>query len=364
MAWQTRVIDASEAERYDAYIAQAPKGNILQSYGWGQVKARTGWRPLYMVVEDGSRIVAAALFLKRSLPVGGKCILYSPRGPVFDLNNFQLFDYFLDQVRWLGRQQRAILWKIDPDVPSSNHELTAYLKSHGFRPAASDSGFEGTQPRYVFRLDISPSPDQLLASFHPKTRYNIRLSQRRGVTVRQDCTNQDLKTFYTILTETAERDGFLIRGASYFEAIWEELGSRDQARLFLAEYQDKPIAGALAFTIGDKAWYIYGASLSQHRNVMPNHLVQWTVINWAKERGCVMYDFRGVPVADPGHPLYGLYRFKKGFNGDYTEFVGEYDLVLSPAWYAMWQVGLPRYYRLIHSIAHRKKSAAAPVTAE
>lgn len=118
------------------------------------------------------------------------------------------------------------------------------------------------------------------------------------------------------------------------------------ASLFLAEYQGEVIAGTLAFIFGDKAWYIYGASSNRHRNVMPNYLLQWEMICWAKRAGCRFYDFRGVPGrVDEQHPLYGLYRFKKGFGGVYTEFIGEHDLVYRPLWYWAWNWGEPLYRR-------------------
>lgn len=354
LPWRARLIGPEEAGRYDAFIAAAPKGHILQSYAWGQVKARTGWQPLYLVVEEGDSIVAAALLLRRVLPVGGKSILYSPRGPVFDLQDQTLFDFFLEEVRRLGRREGAILWKIDPDVPLPAGHLPAYLRTRGFIPVAGRGGFEGTQPRSVFRLDIGRPAEELLASFHPKTRYNIRLAQRRGVVVQQECTRADLAVFYRLLVETARRDGFLIRGPAYFEALWDELVRRDYARLFLAFYQGEPIAGSLAFIMGQKAWYVYGASANRHREVMPNHLLQWTMINWAKERGCSLYDFRGAPgTSDPQHPLHGLYRFKKGFAGEHVTFIGEYDLVLSPVWYRAWRLVQPLHYRTVRLLARR-----------
>ena len=344
MAWQARTIGPEEEARYDAFVAAAPKGHILQTYAWGQVKARTGWRPIYLVLEEDGQIRAATLLLYRPLPVGGRGIFYSPRGPVLDPADHRLFDFLLEEVRELGRRYRALLWKIDPDVPAPAPELVAYLRHRGFVSTVGGGGFEGTQPRCVFRLDLTPSLEELLASFHPKTRYNLRLAQRRGVTVKSDCDRSDLAVFYRLLTETARRDGFLIRGPSYFEALWEELVRRDYARLFLAYYQGEAIAGTLAFTLGSKAWYVYGASASRHRQVMPNYLLQWTMICWAKERGCTLYDFRGVPpTPDPAHPLHGLYRFKKGFSGQFTEFIGEYDLVLSPWCYHLWRVCHPAY---------------------
>jgi len=203
---------------------------------------------------------------------------------------------------------------------------------------------EGIQPRFVSRLDLSPSPEELLERMHPKTRYNIRLTQRKGVTVAEAHRVEDLKTFYKILQETALRDGFLIRSYDYFLTIWKEMVKRKYAQLFLASYHGEAIAGALAFIMGDKAWYLYGASSNRHRNLMSNHLLQWTMILWAKERGCRFYDFRGVSGdLNPDNPLYGLYRFKKGFGGTLTEFIGEYDRVYSPFLYWLWRKVYPLY---------------------
>jgi lipid II:glycine glycyltransferase (peptidoglycan interpeptide bridge formation enzyme) len=120
----------------------------------------------------------------------------------------------------------------------------------------------------------------------------------------------------------------------------------DKARIFLAEYDGRVVAGTLALILGQKAWYLYGASSNAYRNVMPNYLIQWRMIQWSKENGCALYAFRGVSGdLDESNPLYGLYRFKKGFNGEFTEFVGEWDMVYSPFYYLLWTRGMPLYYR-------------------
>lgn len=125
----------------------------------------------------------------------------------------------------------------------------------------------------------------------------------------------------------------------------------------MAYHEGEAIAGTLAFRMGDKAWYIYGASSNKKRNLMPNYLIQWTMIEWAKEHGCTMYDFRGVP-GDVGkdHPLYGLVKFKKGFGGKYTEFIGEYDLVYRGFNYRAYNILEPIYQKLVRKlIAFKKK---------
>ncbi len=356
MVCHERLIGPEEEKYFDAFVSSHPKGHFLQSFGWGEVKAATGWQPLRLVLERKGSIVAAVSLLKRRLPYIGKSIFYAPRGPVIDFNDRELFDTLLKAINNLAREHQAILLKIDPDIPKTNTPVKQLLQDKGFRPVAMGKDFDGIQPRYVFRLDITPTPEELLANMHSKTRYNTRLAKRRGVSIDSECTLDDLAIFYELLKETTVRDRFLVRSYSYFETMWREMVERGYAKLFLAYYQGQPIAGTLAFIMGDKAWYLYGASSNSYRNVMPNYLIQWAMIRWAREQGCQLYDFRGVSGdLSEDNPLYGLYRFKKGFNGVFTEFVGEYDLVYNPAYYWLWNTALPLYSKGFRRLLFWKK---------
>ncbi|MDI6709249.1 MAG: peptidoglycan bridge formation glycyltransferase FemA/FemB family protein [Bacillota bacterium] len=353
-----RVLKEKERERFDAFVAGHAKGHILQSWAWGAVKAGTGWRAHRLVLEDDDGGIRGAVsILERELPVVKRPIFYSPRGPVVDFGDAEAFAALCRAVRELAEKRGAVFWKIDPDLPAEP-ATAAFLLDQGFRELARGPNFEGVQPRFVFRLSLERELDGIFASFSSKTRYNIRLAGRRGVTVRTG-TAEDLPAFYALLRETAERDRFLIRGAGYFDLIWRHIIERGYGRLFIADYQGEPIAATLAFTIGDKAWYIYGASGNRHRDAMPNYALQWAMICWAKELGCRMYDFRGVSGdLNPDNPLYGLYRFKKGFNGDFVEFVGEFDYVFAPVIYNLWQWGEPRYRRWRGRLAELRKRLA------
>ncbi len=195
-----------------------------------------------------------------------------------------------------------------------------------------------------------------MADFHQKTRYNIRLAEKKGVKIIENGTKDDLTVFYHVLQETCERDKFLVRSYQYFEDLFDYLVPPGYARLFLAKLRDKVIAGALLLKLGDKAWYLYGASSNEDRNAMPNYLIQWTMIKWAKNHGCTMYDFRGVPgKLAQDNPLYGLYRFKKGFSGEFTEFIGEYDLVYQPGAYWFYHTLEPVYYQGVRKLISLKK---------
>ena len=156
------------------------------------------------------------------------------------------------------------------------------------------------------------------------------------------------------MSETAKRDGFLIRGYDYFSWIYDAMAKSERAVFYMAEYEGNPVAGTLAMYCGDKCAYLYGASSNRHRNMMPNYLLQWTMIEEARERGCTLYDFRGVSGdLSEDNPLYGLYRFKKGFNGTFTEYMGEMDLIYRPGWVKAYRILEPLYGKLIRIVKRR-----------
>jgi lipid II:glycine glycyltransferase (peptidoglycan interpeptide bridge formation enzyme) len=345
----TRVIDIEDKENYNRFICGHPKGHFLQLWEWGQVKKGTGWMPLPLVLERDGEICGAMMMLKRKLPVPklNKCILYAPRGPVIDIGQAEWCRHLFMGAQKVARNERAIFIKIDPDIKKAQGGFTEILRNNGFRRNETGMNFEGVQPNFVFRLNVAEAEETLLAAMHSKWRYNIRLADKKGVTVRIAQDKGALPGFYSLLKETAARDKFLVREYAYFEWIWDYMVEQGFAKIFLAEYQEKIIAAALVMITGGKAWYLYGASSNDYRNVMPNYLIQWEMIRWAKGQGCHIYDFRGVSGdLDESNPLYGLYKFKKGFNGELTEFVGEWDLVNLPVYYWLWNNLLPHYQKL------------------
>ncbi len=354
----TRIIDVKEKDRFNAFVEQHPKGHFLQTWEWGEVKKGMGWQPLPLVLEEDGNIRASLLILKRRLPIPGmnKCIFYAPRGPVVDVTSEELLQVLCSGAERVAKDHGAIFLKIDPDVPANNSQFKDILKKYKSQKNDTGLDFEGVQPGFVFQLDISPNEVKLLENMHSKTRYNIRLAQKKGVTIKEAKGKEDLPTFYAILKETAERDRFLIRGYEYFEMIWDHMVENGMARVFLAEYQGRVVSATLALILGKKTWYLYGASSNEYRNVMPNYLIQWEMIRWAQEQGCNIYDFRGVSGdLDESNPLYGLYRFKKGFNGNLVEFVGDWDRVYSPFFYFIWTKILPVYMKISRRLLKKRK---------
>lgn len=329
-----RLLDPDEYDAWNAFVAADPRGDLLQSTAWGELKAHSGWKPSVLVVEEGSAIRGGMMLLRRALPMG-RALYYAPRGPVLDWHDTDVLKGLVAGARKVVARGGGIVLKVDP--PFEEPEAADALQAVGFRAVGGEGGFGGTQPRCVMQLDLDRTEDELLASFHQKWRYNIRLAMKKGVEITMSTERADLSTFYAILRETAERDGFLVRSQAYFEQMWDALVPRGWMRLFLGRVEGQPVCGALSYLFGDKAWYTYGASANAHREKMPNYLMQWEMIRWAREAGCRWYDFRGVSCTpdDPNDKTAGLNRFKRGFNPRFVRYVGEFDLPLSaPAYWA------------------------------
>ena len=311
--------------QFEAFVEGHPKGHFLQSRLWAPVKPDWVWEGLLSRGADG-QIRGAMSVLIRKMPGVPYKLMYAARGPVCDLHDREALKDLTDGAAVLAKKHKAYALRIDPDVPSDREDFIENMKALGYAHHPGDKDFNGIQPCYVFRLDVKDkTEEELLAAFHSKTRYNLRLSARKGVTVRL-CGKEMLEDFTRIMKETGDRDGFITRPQSYFETMMDALG--DKARLYMAFWEDKPIAGTLAVQYGNKVWYLYGASSNAHRNVMPNYQLQWEMIRWSLETKCDIYDFRGVSGdLSPDNPLYGLYLFKKGFGGDLVEFCGEFEMI-------------------------------------
>ncbi|MCX5726485.1 MAG: peptidoglycan bridge formation glycyltransferase FemA/FemB family protein [Candidatus Saganbacteria bacterium] len=331
-------------------FVSAASSEILQSYEWGEFKSKFGWEPIRIAIEnDDGRIVAGISILKRKVPGIGS-IFYAPRGPIIDFRDEEALDLLLTAVALEAKKHRAVYLKIDPEVMEEDRKALDILQSKGFIRKKKQ-----IQPRTTFLIDITrPLPD-ILASFEEKTRYNIRLSQKKGVTVVDASNGEGIRAFYNIYQETAGRENFLIHPLSYYEEARRALVEPGFGKVFLAKYKGEPIAGIFLFNFGERVWYMYGASKSSHRELMPNHSLHWHVIEWAKKAGYKTYDLWGIPSnPSEGHPLFGVYRFKKGFNGKLVKFIGAYDLPFNKFMYHLIDNGI-NFWQNLRSLIKKGK---------
>lgn len=338
--------DAALLKSYEEFNQSCPKGHFLQSVEWAGVKNAWKWAGV-ISYDDAGNVRGVLGVLIRKIPVLPFTLMYAGRGPVCDLRDEAAIDDLIAGIRELAKKHRAFEMRMDPDVPCTDTEFRDLLIRKGFTLTTAGKNFDGIQPRFVFRLNVEGmSEEEVLAFFQQKTRYNIRVAIRKGVEVRI-CGKEMVQQFTDIMSVTGSRDGFATRPAWYFEKILDCLG--EHARLYMAFFEGKPVAGTLAIHYGDKVWYLYGASANEYRNVMPNYLLQWEMIRWAVETKCRIYDFRGVSGdLSEDNPLYGLYRFKRGFNGDLVEFHGDFELRLNKAVAGMWHTAENTRKRIQH----------------
>ncbi|NUM79248.1 peptidoglycan bridge formation glycyltransferase FemA/FemB family protein [bacterium] len=336
-----QMITEAQRDDWNAFVCKAPHASILQSFEWGEVKSGT-WQPVYAsVIDDNGQWLAAALILKRVLPMG-LSIFYIPRGPVFKNNNPKLTQFFFEAIKKSAKQEKVIVIKCDPEIPETSAEWIGAFKNSGFTYNP-----ENVQPRGTIILDIQPTSEELLKSFHHKTRYNIKLAEKKGVIIKEENSIQGIDLFYDLFKVTSERDHFMILHRSYFHHLWKTLAQKNMATVLVAYFNGQPLAAIFQTLFGSRMTYLYGASSNEHRNLMPNHLIHWQAILWAKNRGATTYDFWGIP-SNPaeGHPLWGVYRFKKGFCETETKWMGTYECILNPV-----------KYKLFTTIVHKAKTS-------
>lgn len=337
----------AEVKRMAAFVKYHEKSHFLQTPAWAQVKEAWDWRGILACEKD--QIVGAMSVLIRALPFEFS-LMYAPRGPVCDRNDPYIMACLLGAADDLAVTVNALEFLTDPDEPDANERFRELMQIWGFRER-EDAGFDNVQAQHVFRLHLNgKTEDSVFADFCQKTRYNIRLAMRKGVQIRtylgnENIPEQELDTFNSIMEETGCRDHFIPRQKEYYRKVFEALGT--EAVLFMAYLKDTPIAGTIGVYSGGKGWYLYGASSNAHRNVMPNYLLQWEMVRMALERHCVFYDFRGVPgELNEDNPLYGLYRFKKGFGGTYTKFTGLFVKRYRPLFARYFELGLTLFRTL------------------
>jgi lipid II:glycine glycyltransferase (peptidoglycan interpeptide bridge formation enzyme) len=335
-----RVREICDSQEWDRLLLSFPRPHILQSYAWGEIKRVTGWSPRRLLLEEGEQALAAAMVLRREVPFLRAPVLYVPKGPLLAEEGPARLEAALELLEEEARRERAIFVKVDPDIAAEDVAALEVFRRRSWRRG------EDVQFRNTLLVDLQADEEALLRRMKPKTRYNIRLAERRGVRVRAG-TADDLPAFYGLYRETGRRDGFLTRPYPYYRQVWQTFLEAGWGRLFLAEHEGEVLAGLFLLRYGPCAWYMYGASAGHKREHMPNHLLQWEAMRWARAAGCTTYDLWGAPEQlHPGDPLWGVYRFKAGFGGRFVARIGAYDFVVRPALYLAFSWAVPRLLAL------------------
>lgn len=319
---------------WDAFISQFSNPHILQTSPWGQLKADFGWQ----LVHIASRDCGAQILIKRIVP--GINFAYIPKGPI-GVN----WDQLMPEIDAICRAKECVFVKIEPDYWIKDDPKQADINHQ--LPELFIQSQHSIQPMRTLVIDIAGEETQILGRMKQKTRYNINLALKKNVIVKP---HTDLGTFYDLMEVTGQRDQFGIHNLAYYQRAYDLFHARDLCQLLLAEFEGAPIAALIIFRVGNRAWYFYGASSNLHRDRMPNYLLQWEAVRWAKSQGCCEYDLWGVPDVDlatleanfatRSDSLWGVYRFKRGFGGELKRSVGPWDRVYNPFLYKLYSIWL------------------------
>jgi len=336
-------------ETWNALIAALPHSHILQSWEWGDFKSRYGWQARRWVWNEGQ---AAAQILTRT--ARGLRVMYVPKGPLLDWGDDSLRARVLNDLQSLARRERAIFIKIDPDLPiADSTQVTSDLGLRTWRFSSDQIQFRNTVV-----MDLTRAEPELLAGMKQKTRYNLRLAEKEGVSVRPGSL-ADLDLLYRMYAETSVRDGFVIRSMDYYREAWGSFIEAGLAQPLIAEVEGEPVSALVLFVFARTAWYMYGMSREAQREKMPNHLLQWEAMRWAKAHSCAVYDFWGAPDEfNEDDAMWGVWKFKEGFGGQVARHIGAWDYPASPILYRLYTVALPRVLNLMRWRGKRETKAA------
>lgn len=332
---------------WNDFLSEYPDAHLLQTGAWGELKSDFNWEPVRILSGDGNRSWGAQI-LFRQLPLGFT-FAYLPKGPLVQTHDKESRLGSPGQAFWrdvdsLCRNKRAVFLKVEPDNWFSNDQGQADEVPEGF-----SLSHHAIQPARTIVVNLGGSEEDILARMKQKTRYNIRLAAKKGVVVRA---SEDVDAFYRLMETTGQRDQFGIHSLAYYQRAFELFNAADQSALLMAEYDGEQIAGLMAFAMGGRSWYLYGASASLHRERMPTYLLQWEAMKWARSKGCLQYDLYGVPdydveyleanFRDRSTGLWGIYRFKRGFGGQVTRAPGPWDRVYNSFLYQLYLRWIPR----------------------
>lgn len=343
-----------EVTKYKEYINKSKYARLTQALEWADVK--NNWKKEIVYLEENGNIIASMMLLIQSMKIGGYNIMYAPRGPVCDIYDINTVNRLIKEAEPLIKKYKACMIKFDPQVPYTDSLNELYL-SNGFKTSGKNPDHDDLiQPVHEAILNIeNKTYDELMKSFAEKTRYNIRLSSRKGVEVRHSHKEEDLKVFYKLYEITTLRDKIGKRSYEYFKNMLDSY-DKEHLRIYVTSHDGVDLSAAIAVTYGPEMFYLYGASSNEKRNLMPNYAMQSEMIKWGIEKKCSIYNFGGILHLDKNN---GLYKFKTGFCKEegITNYIGEIDKVYNVPLYFLYRNILPMFKKIRRGIRKLLKKA-------
>lgn len=312
-----------EATEKDKKVFNDLAKHPLQSWEWGNFRAQTGVEVSRFIESEGKKDVASYQITWHKIPKSKKRIGYIPKS---DFPSVEM----IKRIKSEAKKRGAIFVKFEPNVKSN--QKTDYKL---------DDFFVAGKPlftKFTFVLDLKGSEDELFAGLNQKTRYNVRLATKRGVTIELDNSESAFEDYWRLTEETTKRQGFYAHTKDYHKKMWKEMTESGMGQLFKAVYQGEIVSMWMVFVLNNKLYYPYGASTTKHKEVMSNNLLMWEVIRYGKSKGCTEFDMWGSLGNEPdtSDSWYGFHKFKQGYGGQLVEFAGTFDLVVEPVLYKVY----------------------------
>lgn len=421
------------AEQHMRFMIGHKKEHYMQTDVWGEIKSTNGWTHEFVGMFDGEKLAATAMLLKKKLPLLARYIYYSPRGPVADFDDREQVRSLTPLLRDYIKRQNGVYLAIDPDIyyrvcDSRENEIKAkddiveFMQSLGWRHQGFPMNFEGSQPRFTFRLRLAEGAQKVYDDFDRMAKKNIGISRDSFIQIER---RDDLSGFFDLMEDTAKRDNFYEGSRSYYERLWPMLRDAGMAQLTYAKYLPKlhyddidsqiaaidaeiaenearmreknmpklatrnkqlaqkreriekqketarqymeshpdgiDLSALICIYTKNRFWTVFGGNSSELRQLSANYAITWQAIQTAADAGMEFVDFFGsTGDPSPDNPVTGIYAFKKKFSGDFVEFPGEFHLVVRPALYAFWEKFSPAALRMMRKIkrAVQRKSGA------
>ncbi len=332
-----QIAEYKDQKTWNDFVAGQKQAQFLHSWEWGELQEKEGrkiWR-MAMQEESGKEFLAVFVLIKMPL-IKNYYYFYTPRGPIFKkgYETAEVWNKISEKIKELAEKENIVFWRFEPLAPIPEKI------SVNFRIVAP------VQPKNTLILNLEEKEEDLLEKMHPKTRYNIKVAQKKGIITRQaENIETEINIFWNLLTKTAQRQNFSLHN---FEHYLNIARSNICAKLYLASYQDKNIAAILNIDFGDTSTYLHGASSNEFRNLMPAPMLQWEAIKAAKKAGCKHYDFWGINKNQKSNlknqkwdykkEWEGITRFKTGFGGEEINFPGTCELPTSRVLYNFYKL--------------------------
>ncbi len=319
-------------------IANPDGGNLFQMSQSAAIKQTAGWKPRYLMAEG-----VAILALERKIPFLGK-FWYLPKGP--SLDSIDRLTALMPELLQFAKKNGVFTVKIEPEIILVP-ETSSALAASGLQPS-----FPVQPNSSTVLIDLSPSLEEVLMAFNQKGRHALRRAERDGVTVEAVDTNQqNIDAMYDLMAETAKGQ-WSLRPKAYMSQYWKSFTSNGNGQLFFASFNGQVVAASFAIALGKNGTYKDGASIRKRTAYGASHLLQWHMMQWMKTKGVTHYDLCGVPASDKlddtSHYLHGVGKFKTSFNKQVTDYIGAFELPISPLRFKLWKSIVERLVLRLH----------------